>query len=113
MRFEDKVTVITGGASGIGRAITREFAREGSRVVILDNQEDKAKDTVREIEAQGCRAVVIKVDATRETDVMAAVNNIIAEEGSIDILINNIGGSESLPFLEANEALWRKIWTPP
>ena len=109
MRFEDQVAVVTGGASGIGRAIAREFAREGSRVVILDIQEDKANDTVREIEAQGYRAVVIKVDATRETDVKVAVKNIIAEEGSIDILINNIGGSESLPFLEADEALWRKI----
>ncbi len=109
MRFEDKITVVTGGASGIGRAIAREFAKEGSRVVILDIQEDKANDTVREIESQGGRAVAIKVDATGETAVKAAVKYIIAEQGSIDILINNIGGSESLPFLEADEALWRKI----
>ena len=109
MRFEDKITVVTGGASGIGRAIAREFAKEGSRVVILDIQEDKANDTVREIEAQGSRAVAINVDATRETAIKAAVKKIIAEQGSLDILINNIGGSESLPFLEADEALWRKI----
>lgn len=96
MRFEDKITVVTGGASGIGRAIAREFAKEGSRVVILDLQEDKANDTVREIKAQGGRAVAINVDATRGTAVKAAVNKIIAEQGSIDILINNIGGNEML-----------------
>ncbi len=109
MRFEDKIAVVTGGASGIGRAIAREFAKEGCRVVILDIQEDKANDTVREIEAQKGRAVAINVDATGETGVKAAVKIIIAEQGRIDILINNIGGSESVPFLEADNALWRKI----
>ncbi len=109
MRFKDKVAVVTGGASGIGKAIAMEFAGEGSVVFILDITEDKAGEVAREIESRGGQAKAIKVDATREPEIKAAVEKIIADRGRIDILVNNIGGSESIPFLEADEALWRKI----
>lgn len=109
MRFKDKVGVVTGGASGIGRAIAMEFAGEGSAVFILDITEGKAGEVVQEIAARGGEAAALKVDATREPEIKTAMEQIIAERGRIDILVNNIGGSESIPFLEANEALWRKV----
>lgn len=109
MRFKDKVTIVTGGASGIGRAIAQGFAREGSTVMILDILGEEARNTAGEIESQGGKALAIKVDVTRGQEVKSAVDIIAKGQGRIDILINNVGGSESLPFLEADEAIWRKV----
>jgi NAD(P)-dependent dehydrogenase (short-subunit alcohol dehydrogenase family) len=109
MRFKDKVTIVTGGASGIGKAITEGFAGEGSIVIIIDIDEVKAKGTVKEIESRGGKAVATKVDATNGQEVKSTVDRIIREQGRIDILVNNVGRSESLPFLEANETIWRKV----
>jgi NAD(P)-dependent dehydrogenase (short-subunit alcohol dehydrogenase family) len=64
MRFKEKITVVTGGARGIGRVISKAFAREGSIVAIPDILEKEAGNTVREIEAEGSKALAIKVDAT-------------------------------------------------
>ena len=109
MRFKDRVTIITGGASGLGKVTAQGFAREGSTVIILDILEEKARSTAQEIEAQGGKAVPMKVDTTKGQEVKSVVGKIAEEQGRIDILINNLGWSESVPFLESDEALWRKV----
>lgn len=109
MRFKDRVTIITGGASGLGKITAQGFAREGSTVIILDILEEKARSTAQEMEAQGGKAVQIKVDVTKGQEVKSVVGKIAEEQGRIDILINNLGWSESVPFLESDEALWRKV----
>lgn len=109
MRFKDKVTAVTGGASGLGEEIAQEFAREGSTVVILDILEEKAVNTAKKIEAQGGKALAIKVDVTSRPEIELAIERVVGGLGRIDILVNNVGLSESIPFLEADEALWRKV----
>ncbi len=108
MRFKDKVIVITGGACGLGRAVALGFAREGGISVIMDISEENAQNTAVEIEAQGGSALALKMDATVGQEVKNAVARVIRELGRIDILVNNVGWTESLNFLETDEALWRK-----
>ena len=109
MRFKDRVTIVTGGAGGLGKVTAQDFAREGSTVIILDIIEEKARSVAGEIEALGGKAVATKVDATKRQEVKRAVEKIAREWGRIDILINCLGWSESVPFLESDEALWRKV----
>ena len=106
MRFKDKITLVTGGACGLGRAIVRCFANEGALVIILDKAEEEAGNTARGIESQGGRAVALKVDATQGKEVTNVVDEIAEKWGRIDILINNIGWNECVPFLETDEELW-------
>ena len=107
MKFKDKVTLVTGGACGLGRAITQCFAREGALVIILDKAEEEAGNTAREIESQGGKAVALKVDATQGQEVINVVAKIAEKWGRIDILVNNIGWNECISFLETDEELWR------
>ncbi len=108
MGFKDRVTLVTGGAEGIGRAIAEGFARESADVVIIDKAEEKAKRTASEIKSRGGKASVVKCDATKPQEVKDAVKQIIDKWGRIDILVNNIGWNEVIPFLESDEALWYK-----
>lgn len=109
MRFADKITLVTGGAKGIGRAVARAFAAEGSRVTILDIDETTAVATVQELRSEGKSIDYVKVDITDYGQVKETIDRIAAVRGRIDILVNNAGGSESIPFLEASEKVWRKI----
>ena len=107
MKFKDKVTLVTGGACGLGRAIAQCFAREGALVIILDKAEEEAGNTAREIESQGGKAVAFKVDATQGQEITNVIDKIAGKWGRIDILVNNIGWNECISFLETDEALWR------
>ncbi len=107
MRFKDRVTIVTGSAQGIGKAIAQGFAGEGADVILLDKAEE-AKNTAREIEAGGGKASAMICDATNGQEVKDTVKQIIEKWGRIDILVNNIGWNESISFLESDEALWYK-----
>lgn len=103
-----RVSVITGGARGIGRAIAQRLAKEGSTVVIMDVLEDEGQRAAAEIVTLGGRARFARVDASDLGQVVAAVDRTASQEGSIDILINNVGYSYPKPFLETDEAYWQK-----
>lgn len=107
MRFKDRVTIVTGSAQGIGKAIAQGFAGEGADVILLDKAEE-AQNTAREIEAGGGKASAMICDATNGQEVKDTVKQIIEKWGRIDILVNNIGWNESISFLESDEALWYK-----
>lgn len=109
LRFKDTITIVTGGATGIGRAIAQAFGREGATVLILDKQEVEGRKTAGEIKAKGGKAEGITLDATKVEEVKKAIAEIIAGWGRIDILVNNIGWSENIAFLETDESLWRKV----
>ena len=110
MRFKDKVTIVTGGASGLGKSHAQGFAKEGAIVIILDRLEEEASATVNEIKSQGGKAVTIKIDATNGQEVQDTIKKIAEEWGRIDILINNIGITITVPFLESDEEIWRKTF---
>jgi NAD(P)-dependent dehydrogenase (short-subunit alcohol dehydrogenase family) len=90
-RLTDKKAVITGGDSGIGRAVAVAFAREGADVLIayLESEEDDAKETARLIEESGRKAVCVPTDLTVEEKCQEVVDRAVAELGQIDLLVNN------------------------
>lgn len=91
-RFKDKKVIITGGDSGIGRAVAIAFAREGADVLIsyLSDDEDKdAEDTAAYVRKAGRKVILMKGDITKESQCEAIVERAVAEFGKIDVLINN------------------------
>jgi len=107
MRFKDKVAIVTGGACGIGNAIARGLASEGAIVVIADRLEKEGEENAAQIRAKGGRAEAMKVDALDPKQVKDAVVRIVEKHGKIDILVNNIGSTEVVPFMETDEPIWR------
>jgi NAD(P)-dependent dehydrogenase (short-subunit alcohol dehydrogenase family) len=87
----DKAALVTGGASGIGRATCQAFAREGARVLVCDVDEASGKDTVAKICAAGGEALFLRVDVTNESDVEAAVRKAVEAWGQLDCAVNNAG----------------------
>ena len=90
-RLKNKVAIITGGASGIGKVTARLFAAEGAAVVITDINEPKLNLVAEEIAAFGGKVLAVKQDVTSEEDWKAVVHSALAEFGRIDILFNNAG----------------------
>jgi meso-butanediol dehydrogenase/(S,S)-butanediol dehydrogenase/diacetyl reductase len=89
MRLQDKVSIITGGASGMGRVAARMFAAEGARVVVADVSAPAAQSVVDEILAAGGQAVAVVVDVSKESDAKRMVDETIAAFGRVDVLYNN------------------------
>jgi NAD(P)-dependent dehydrogenase (short-subunit alcohol dehydrogenase family) len=96
MLFENKVVLITGGGSGIGRAAALSFAREAGKVLLGDINSDGAAETVKMIEAAGGIASYIKTDVSQAKDVQAMVDAAITRYGGLDVAVNNAGIADSL-----------------
>jgi len=88
-----KTILITGSSSGIGRATALRFAENGFNVIVnyLNNQ-NGAEEVVAEIQKMGAKAIAIKADVTKEDEVKKLIELIVKEFGTIDILVNNVGG---------------------
>jgi NAD(P)-dependent dehydrogenase (short-subunit alcohol dehydrogenase family) len=89
--LENKVAIITGSGSGVGRASALRFAGEGARVVCADLDVEGAKETVRQIEGAGGTAVAVAADVSKEADVVSAIEAAVDQFGSLDIMFNNVG----------------------
>ena len=108
-RLEGKIAFITGSASGIGKEIALEFAREGAKIVIADLNQHGANATAAEIENTGSKAIGIAVDVTDEAQVESAVQKAVQALGNIDILISNAGIQIVHPIEEFSFADWKKM----
>lgn len=107
MRLDNKVALITGGASGFGKAIAETFGREGARIAIADIQEEPARAVAAAI---GNSAIAVRCDVSKRADVDAAVKAALAAFGGIDILVNNAGMSHKRrPMLEVDEAEFDRL----
>lgn len=109
MRLKDKVAVVTGAASGIGREIARKFASEGAKLAVADINAVAARTAAAELDASGERALGIAVDVSDEAQVETAMKSVISTFGRIDILVSNAGIQivaplETFPFNE-----WKKV----
>jgi 2-hydroxycyclohexanecarboxyl-CoA dehydrogenase len=109
MKLKDRVAVVTGGASGIGRAIAETLAREGARVAVLDVNEAGARETTTAIERAGGAAVTQRVDITDVTAVDAAVDAIAGRWGGLHVLINCAGWDRPMPFVDTTPEFWDRV----
>ena len=109
MRLENKVALITGSASGIGKEIAIIFAREGAKVAIADLNLDAAVATAREIDPTGTRAIGVAMDVTDEAQVDAGTEKVIAAFGALDVLVSNAGIQIVAPLVDFEFAKWKKL----
>ena len=91
MLLKDKVTVITGAGSGVGRASALRFAEEGAAVVCADIDLDRAKETVAHVDAAGGKGVAERCDVAQDADVAAVMESAVGHYGRLDIVFNNVG----------------------
>lgn len=104
--LEGRVAVVTGGSSGIGRAITEALARAGASVVVVARREAELAATVRELEARGCRAAQVSADLGSRDGVRAAAEAAVEAFGEPDILVNCAGINLRPPMGELGEDVW-------
>lgn len=90
-KLDNKIAIITGGGSGIGKAITTVFAKQGAQVYVLDMDEKGGSNTVKEIVDGGGKAVFTKCNVASQADVKQVIAGIADKHGAIDILVNNAG----------------------
>ena len=109
MRLKDKVAVITGAASGIGREIAVIFAREGAKIAIADLDPKAAEATARELDPSGERAIGVAMDVSDEAQVDAGVAKVIATFGALDVMISNAGIQIVAPVVDFEFAKWKKL----
>lgn len=105
-RLQDKVAIITGGTSGMGRDTAYVFAEEGAKVVITGRNEDRAKAVVEEIEKNGGEALYVIADMTNRDNLQQIVDKTIEKFGTVDILFNNAGLLSVTPTLDIGLEEW-------
>lgn len=109
-RYEGKVAIVTGGASGIGAAVARRLASEGAAVAVSDLDGDAAGDVAKGLAKDGGRAIGVAGNVADEEAVRALVDRTVAEFGGLDVMVNNAGvGEQPTPLEEKSAADWRRV----
>ena len=109
MKLKDKVCVITGSASGIGKEIALTYVREGGKAVIADLNLDAAEAVATEIRAQGGQAMALAMDVTDEAQVNSAIASVVSAWGGVDVLVSNAGIQIVHPLEDYPFAEWKKM----
>ncbi|RKN83738.1 SDR family NAD(P)-dependent oxidoreductase [Paenibacillus ginsengarvi] len=109
-RFKDKTVVITGGATGIGRAAAKKFAVEGARVVIAGPNSAAGESALRELSGSSRSHLFFKTDVTREEEVRLLVEQTIESTGRIDVLVNNAAIFYESGYLLETTSRWRQVF---
>ncbi len=108
-RFNDKVSVVTGGAKGIGEAIVCKFFEEGAKVAILDIDGEAARQLALKLDPSGERTLGIACDVTQRANVKEAFQKILDKFGTVDILVNNAGITRDVIFHKMTEQHWDDV----
>jgi NAD(P)-dependent dehydrogenase (short-subunit alcohol dehydrogenase family) len=106
MRLQEKVAIVTGAASGIGKAIADRFAREGALVIVADKNESAIPPAVDDIKAAGGQAAGFAVDVADRAQIQAFMSKVVETYSRIDIFVNNAGITRYRPFLTASAEDW-------
>jgi 3-oxoacyl-[acyl-carrier protein] reductase len=110
MRLKDKVSIITGGVQGIGRAIVDTFAKEGSHIAVFDVSQETCDNTAKEIQNQfKVKATGLKVDVTKYEEVEDGTKKVVDTLGKVDILVNNAGITKDNLLLRMSDAEWDAV----
>jgi NAD(P)-dependent dehydrogenase (short-subunit alcohol dehydrogenase family) len=110
-RFEEKVVIVTGASSGIGKVTAIEFAREGARVVIAARRAEESQQVVKQIKDEGGEAIFVQTDVARAASVQSLVAKTIDAYGRLDCAFNNAGiaGDVFLPTADHTEENWDNV----
>jgi NAD(P)-dependent dehydrogenase (short-subunit alcohol dehydrogenase family) len=109
VRLANKVALITGGASGIGRATALRFAREGAAVAVVDLEEVGGQAVVRAIVGEGGQALFLRCDVSQAADCQRAVQEAVGKLGGLDILFNNAGIIRRATVIDTTEEEWDRV----
>ena len=109
MSFSGKTVIVTGGASGIGRACAGEFAAKSANVVIADQNEEDGEQVAADLKDAGHEALFVSCDVSERLDVHNLIASVLETYGQIDVLINNAAIIDSAPFLELSEDEFEKV----
>jgi NAD(P)-dependent dehydrogenase (short-subunit alcohol dehydrogenase family) len=107
--LKDKVTIMTGGARGLGKAMALSLAQAGSNIVIVDLDLETAQQTADAIASEGVRSLALKMDVTNEADVDRMVGEVVSQFGRIDVLFNNAGIAQWTNAEEMRFEDWKRI----
>lgn len=111
MKLSGKVAVVTGAASGMGKAIAELFAEEGAKVVVADLNVENAAKVVDGIKSKGGIAAAVAANVALEEDVQRLIDNTVTEYGTVDILVNNAGIMDNfVPAGDLKDELWEKVF---
>ncbi|SCG83079.1 short-chain dehydrogenase/reductase SDR [Proteiniborus sp. DW1] len=111
MRLKDKVAIVTGSTSGMGRATAELFAKEGAKVVVTGRNEERAKEVVNRIKAEGNEAIYIIADTSNMDEVKKIFDKTIEAYGTVDILFNNAGMLSTTPIADLTLDEWNKTFS--
>jgi NAD(P)-dependent dehydrogenase (short-subunit alcohol dehydrogenase family) len=109
MRFKDKICLVTGGGSGIGKATCERFAREGGHVVVVDLKEEHGHQTVQAIKGAGGQAIFAKADVGNSNDIKASIQTAVSKWGRIDVVVNDAAMMTFKPIIDLPDEDWDKV----
>ncbi len=109
MRFKEKSVIVTGGASGIGRAIAEQFAQEGATVIVADIDRESTQDTVEAISARGGRALPVNVDVSNPRSVQEMIDTTVDANGRLDVIVNSAAVPSVSKIIDISFETWNKV----
>lgn len=107
--MSNRVALVTGGAQGIGKGIAASLGGAGFRVAVADLNLSAAEQTAKEIAADGGTAFAVEIDVTDTASVKAAIHAVEAELGPVEVVVNNAGWDDFMPFVKTTEEFWDKV----
>jgi len=109
MKLENKIAVVTGAGSGIGRGVAKRFAEEGAKLVLADVNDDGLKQTAEIVAELGGECETVIADVTKKSDVKGLVDKAVATYGTLDIMVNNAGILSWSPVQDMPEEEWDRV----
>ena len=109
MKLKNKITIVTGGGSGIGRETCKLFAQEGAVVIVADRDVSSAKRVAEDIIKSGGKAEAIAVDVTKSADIKSMIDHAVSGHGRLDILVNNAGYGIAGTVVDTSEEDWNAL----
>jgi len=109
-QLENKVAIVTGGTSGIGRAAAVALATAGAKVVVAGRRDNEGAETLKLVQAAGGEGLFVRTDVAKEADLADLIQKTLAKFGRLDIAFNNAGIESLGPVTEANEAEYRRVF---